>query len=37
MGDGPPHPKPRGKITKEMAEKAAKDHKVKVNAILLPQ
>ncbi|MDR2941787.1 MAG: VWA domain-containing protein [Treponema sp.] len=37
IGDAPPHPKPRGKITKEMAEKAAIEKKIKVSAILLPQ
>jgi len=37
IGDGPPHPKPRGNVTKEMAEKAARDRNIKVNAILLPQ
>jgi hypothetical protein len=37
IGDAPPHPKPRGKITKEMQEKAAKDKNIKVSAILLPQ
>jgi hypothetical protein len=37
IGDAPPHPRPRGKITKEMAEKAAADKGITVNAILLPQ
>jgi len=37
IGDAPPHPKPRGKITKEMAQKEAADRKIKVNAIILPQ
>jgi hypothetical protein len=37
IGDGPPHPKPRGRITKEMSENAAKERNIKVNAILLPQ
>jgi hypothetical protein len=37
IGDGPPHPKPRGKITKEMSENPAKEKNIKVNAILLPQ
>jgi len=37
IGDAPPHPKPRGKITKEMHEAAAKQKNIKVSAILLPQ
>jgi hypothetical protein len=37
IGDAPPHPKPRGKITKEMAEAAAREKNIKVSAILLPQ
>jgi len=37
IGDAPPHPKPRGKITKEMQENAAKEKNIKVSAILLPQ
>jgi len=37
IGDGPPHPKPRGNVTREMSENAARERKIKVNAILLPQ
>ena len=37
VGDGPPHPKPRGKITKGMAENAAAERNIKVHAMLLPQ
>ena len=37
LGDAPPHPKPRGKITKEMADNAAAEKKIKVHALLLPQ
>jgi len=37
IGDAPAHPKPRGKITKEMADKAAEENNIKVHAILLPQ
>jgi len=37
VGDAPPHPKPRGKITKEIADKAASDKNIKVHAMLLPQ
>jgi Mg-chelatase subunit ChlD len=36
IGDAPPHPKPRGKITKEMYEDAARERNIKVHAILLP-
>jgi len=36
VGDAPPHPKPRGKITKEMAEKASLDKNIKVNTMILP-
>ena len=37
IGDAPPHPKPRGKITKEIAEKSAAERNIKVHAMLLPQ
>jgi Mg-chelatase subunit ChlD len=37
MGDGPPHPRPRGRITREMAESAARERNIKVHTILLPQ
>jgi Mg-chelatase subunit ChlD len=37
IGDAPPHPKPRGKITRTMAERAAIEKNIKVYAILLPQ
>ena len=37
IGDGPPHPRPRGKITKDMADNAINERNIKVNAILLPQ
>ena len=37
IGDAPPHPRPRGKITKEMVNQAAADQNVKVHAIILPQ
>jgi len=36
IGDAPPHPKPRGKITKEMAENAAIEKNIKVHTMLLP-
>ena len=36
IGDAPPHPKPRGKITKAQAENAAAEKNIKVHALLLP-
>jgi len=36
IGDAPPHPKPRGKITKEMAENAAIEKKIKIHTMILP-
>jgi hypothetical protein len=37
IGDAPPHPRPRGRITREMSENAATERSIKVHAILLPQ
>jgi hypothetical protein len=37
IGDAPPHPRPRGKITKEMADQAAVERGLKLHAIILPQ
>ncbi|MDR3020935.1 MAG: VWA domain-containing protein [Treponema sp.] len=37
IGDAPPHPKPRGKITKEMVDKAVEEKGIIVSAMLLPQ
>jgi hypothetical protein len=37
VGDAPPHPKPRGKITKEAAFNAASARNIKIYAMLLPQ
>ena len=37
IGDAPPHPRPRGRITRTMAENAALDKDIKIHAILLPQ
>jgi hypothetical protein len=37
MGDAPPHPRPRGKITKEMAYGAATERGITVDTIILPQ
>ncbi|MDR3336376.1 MAG: VWA domain-containing protein [Treponema sp.] len=37
IGDAPPHPRPRGKITKEIVDKAVAERNIQVNAIILPQ
>jgi Mg-chelatase subunit ChlD len=37
IGDAPPHPRPRGSITKEMVDKAVAEQGVRVHAIILPQ
>ena len=37
IGDAPPHPKPRGKITKEMTDSAIDERKITVHAMILPQ
>ena len=36
IGDAPPHPKPRGKVTKENVDKLAADKGVKIYPIILP-
>ena len=35
-GDAPPHPRPRGRITREMTFQAIEDHGITVSAMLLP-
>jgi hypothetical protein len=37
IGDAPPHPRPRGKITREMVDAAVAERGLKVHAIILPQ
>jgi hypothetical protein len=37
IGDAPPHPRPRGEITWEMADQAIEEQGIKVRAIILPQ
>jgi hypothetical protein len=37
IGDAPPHPRPRGRITGEMVDSAITERALKVNAIILPQ
>jgi Mg-chelatase subunit ChlD len=37
VGDAPPHPRPRGVITKEMVDEAIASNNLKVSAIILPQ
>jgi Mg-chelatase subunit ChlD len=36
IGDAPPHPRPRGRITKAMVDNAASERNIKVHAMLLP-
>jgi len=37
IGDAPPHPRPRGKITKRMVDEAAEKNDLEMNVIILPQ
>jgi len=37
IGDAPPHPRPRGKITKDMVDSAVKEKRLTVHAMILPQ
>jgi len=37
IGDAPPHPRPRGKITKVMADNAVAEKNITVHTMLLPQ
>ena len=37
IGDAPPHPRPRGRITKEMVNQKVAERDIKVSAILLSQ
>ena len=37
IGDAPPHPRPRGKITSEMVDAVIAEKDIKVHAIILPQ
>ena len=37
IGDAPPHPRPRGKITKEMVDNAIKEKGLTVHTMILPQ
>jgi hypothetical protein len=37
IGDAPPHPRPRGKITREMVDEVVAEKGIKVHAIILPQ
>jgi Mg-chelatase subunit ChlD len=37
IGDAPPHPRPRGRVTKETVTKALDAQRVKVSAVILPQ
>ncbi|TFH05461.1 MAG: VWA domain-containing protein [Spirochaetales bacterium] len=37
IGDAPPHPRPRGSITREIVQRAARDSGVTIHTIILPQ
>ena len=37
VGDAPPHPRPRGRITKEMVDREVLRREIKVHAVILPQ
>ena len=37
IGDAPPHPRPRGKITRQMVNSELINREIKVHAIILPQ
>jgi Mg-chelatase subunit ChlD len=37
IGDAPPHPNPRGKITKQMMDKEVSQRDIRLHAIILPQ
>jgi Mg-chelatase subunit ChlD len=37
IGDAPPHPRQRGKVSKDMVSQAVEEKGLKVNAIILPQ
>ncbi len=37
IGDAPPHPRPRGSVTKEMVYNDARAQSIEINAIILPQ
>jgi hypothetical protein len=36
IGDAPPHPKPRGRVTQDLVEKAAGEKGISMNVIILP-
>ncbi|MCL2186701.1 MAG: VWA domain-containing protein [Treponema sp.] len=37
IGDAPPHPRPRGRITKAIVDKAVEERGITVHAMILPQ
>jgi Mg-chelatase subunit ChlD len=37
IGDAPPHPRPKGKITKDMVFETAAEKQIQIHAIILPQ
>jgi len=36
IGDAPPHPRPRGRITKEMVDRAVEERNIIVHAMIMP-
>ena len=36
IGDAPPHPRPRGRITKDMVDQAVEEQHIQVSAIIIP-
>jgi hypothetical protein len=37
IGDAPPHPRPRGAVTREQVFEQARERSISVNTIILPQ
>jgi len=37
IGDAPPHPRPRGRITKALVDRAVAERNIKVHAMIMPQ
>jgi Mg-chelatase subunit ChlD len=37
IGDAPPHPRPRGNITKQMVDREVERRNIELHAIILPQ
>jgi len=37
IGDAPPHPRPRGRITRQMVVREIEQRDIQLHAIILPQ